>query len=116
MAVVRMLFSDGVILRPLDMGDASSGRTASSPAARPELASPISRGRRMTPSLNSILTTAIAALSAFGALGMLLAYLYGLRRSELDAARQEALALAATRAEVIRELEARLKALEHAYR
>ena len=69
----------------------------------------------MTVTLTSIATIAVAAVSASGAIGMLLAYVYGLGRSDANAAREEAIALAATRAELIRDLEARLEALEHAY-
>jgi hypothetical protein len=58
----------------------------------------------------------LAIASTAGGLGMLAATLYGLRRSGTSAAREEALALAATRLERIRELEARLAAVERAYR
>jgi molecular chaperone GrpE (heat shock protein) len=56
--------------------------------------------------------TIIAALSAAAAVGTFLAYLYFARRSADSAAREEALALAETRAEVIAELRARLASLE----
>jgi DNA anti-recombination protein RmuC len=57
-------------------------------------------------------TTAITAASAAAAVGTLIAYLYVARRSEAHAARQEALALAETRGEVIVDLRGRLAALE----
>jgi hypothetical protein len=56
--------------------------------------------------------TVIAALSAFAALASLVLYLHFGRRSELASAREEALALAETRGEVIRELLGRLESLE----
>jgi hypothetical protein len=56
--------------------------------------------------------TAIAAASAAAAVGTFLAYLYFARRSEAHAAREEALALAETRGEVIVDLRQRLVALE----
>ena len=62
--------------------------------------------------MSAVLTTVIAALSAFAALASLLLYLYFGRRSDLAAAREEALALAETRRQVIRELEDRLESLE----
>ncbi len=69
----------------------------------------------MTAPVTSIATLAVAAVSAVGAVGMLLAFVYGLGRSDANAACEEAIALAATRAEMIRDLKARLEALEHAY-
>jgi hypothetical protein len=68
----------------------------------------------MTAPVTSIAMLAVAAVSAAGAVGMLLAFVYGLGRSDANAAREEAIALAATRAELIRDLKARLEALEHA--
>jgi hypothetical protein len=56
--------------------------------------------------------TAIAAASAAAAVGTFLAYLYFARRSEAHAARDEALALAKTRGEVIVDLRQRLDTLE----
>jgi hypothetical protein len=56
--------------------------------------------------------TAIAAASAAAAVGTFLAYLYFARRSDAHAARDEALALASTRGEVIADLRERLVALE----
>jgi hypothetical protein len=60
--------------------------------------------------------TAIAAASAAAAVGTFLAYLYFARRSEAHAAREEALALAETRGEVIVDLRKRLVALERRLR
>jgi molecular chaperone GrpE (heat shock protein) len=60
--------------------------------------------------------TIIAALSAAAAVGTLLAYLYFARRSATSAAREEALALAETRAEIIAELRAQLASLEQRHR
>jgi hypothetical protein len=62
--------------------------------------------------MSAVVTTAIAALSALAAAGTFLAYLYFVRRSDLVAAREEALALAETRRQVIRELRTRLKSTE----
>jgi hypothetical protein len=56
--------------------------------------------------------TAIAAASAAAAVATLFTYAYFARRSEAHAARDEALALAATRAEVIIDLRRRAEALE----
>jgi hypothetical protein len=56
--------------------------------------------------------TAIAAASAAAAIGTFLAYLYFARRSDAHAAREEALALAETRGEVIFDLRQRLAATE----
>ncbi|HEU0246244.1 MAG TPA: hypothetical protein VFR38_04090 [Gaiellaceae bacterium] len=56
--------------------------------------------------------TAIAAASAAAAVGTFFAYLYFARRSEAHAAREEALALAETRGEVISDLRRQLAALE----
>ena len=57
----------------------------------------------------SVVTTAIAALSAITAAASLLAYLHFVRRADLSSAREEALALAETRREVIRELHVQLR-------
>ena len=62
--------------------------------------------------MSAVVTTVIAALSAFAALASLFLYLYFGRRSDLAAAREEALALAETRRQVIRELRGRLEWLE----
>jgi Skp family chaperone for outer membrane proteins len=56
--------------------------------------------------------TAIAAASAAAAVGTFLAYLYFARRSEAHAVREEALALAKMRGEVITDLRGRLEALD----
>lgn len=60
--------------------------------------------------------TAIAAASAAAAVGTFFAYLYFARRSEAHAAREEALALAETRGEVIVDLRGRLAALDEQLR
>jgi hypothetical protein len=62
--------------------------------------------------MSALVTTFIAALSAFAAVASLLLYLYFGRRSDFAAAREEALALADTRREVIAELRARVASLE----
>jgi hypothetical protein len=62
--------------------------------------------------MSAVVTTVIAALSAFAALASLFLYLYFGRRSDLAAAREEALDLAETRRQVIRELRARIASLE----
>ncbi len=62
--------------------------------------------------MSAVVSTVIAALSAFAALASLFLYLYFGRRSDLAAAREEALALAETRRQVIRELRGRLESLE----
>ena len=62
--------------------------------------------------MSAVVSTVIAALSAFAALASLFLYLYFGRRSDLAAAREEALALAETRRQVIAELRGRLRSLE----
>jgi hypothetical protein len=62
--------------------------------------------------MSPVVTTAIAALSALAAIGTLFVYLYFVRRSDLVAAREEALALAETRRQVIHELRSRLQSTE----
>jgi hypothetical protein len=62
--------------------------------------------------MSAVVTTVIAALSAFAALASFFLYLYFGRRADLAAAREEALALAETRRQVIHELRGRLKSLE----
>jgi uncharacterized protein HemX len=52
--------------------------------------------------------TILATLSAMAAIGTFLAYVYFVQRSNANAAREEALALAQTRREVIEDLRARL--------
>jgi hypothetical protein len=66
--------------------------------------------------MSALVTTFIAALSAFAAVASLLLYLYFGWRSDLAAAREEALALAETRREVIAELRARVASLEARHR
>jgi DNA anti-recombination protein RmuC len=66
--------------------------------------------------MSAVVTTVIAALSAFSALASLFLYLYFGRRSDLAAAREEALALAETRHEVILELQGRLESLEERHK
>jgi hypothetical protein len=56
--------------------------------------------------------TVLAAASAAAAVAALLAYIYFIRRSEAHAARDEALALAETRGEIIADLRERLAELE----
>jgi hypothetical protein len=60
----------------------------------------------------TVVTIVIAAISAFAAVGSALLYLYSGRRADLVAAREEALALAETRRQVIAELQTRVKSLE----
>lgn len=56
--------------------------------------------------------TIVAAVSAAAALGTFFAYLFTVRRADVNAAREEALALAETRGQVIADLEARMELLE----
>jgi hypothetical protein len=58
-------------------------------------------------------TTLIGALSAAAGLAGVLAYVYGLRRVNQTAARDEALALAETRRQMVSELRRRVAVLEH---
>ena len=60
--------------------------------------------------------TIVAAVSAAAAVGTFLVYLYFVRRTDINAARDEALALAETRGGVIADLEARLESLEQRHR
>jgi hypothetical protein len=60
--------------------------------------------------------TIVAAVSAAAAIGTLLVYLHVARREDIDAAREEALALAETRRQAIGDLERRLAALERRHR
>ena len=62
--------------------------------------------------MSAVVTTVIAALSAFAALASLFLYLYFGRRADLAAAREEAIALAETRRQVIGELRTRVESLE----
>lgn len=62
--------------------------------------------------MSAIVAPVIAALSAVAALASVCVYLYFGRRSDLATAREEALALAETRRQVIVELRRRLDSLE----
>jgi hypothetical protein len=62
--------------------------------------------------MSAVVAQVIATLSAFTALASIFLYLYFGRRSELSAAREEALALAETRRQVIVDLQTRLDSLE----
>lgn len=62
--------------------------------------------------MSAVVTLAVAALSAITAVASFFAYLYYVRRSGLVAAREEALALAETRRQVIAELRDRLRSVE----
>jgi hypothetical protein len=66
--------------------------------------------------MSVVVTTAVAAVSAVTAVASFVAYLYYVRRSDLVAAREEALALAETRRQVIRELRQRLRFLEERHK
>jgi hypothetical protein len=66
--------------------------------------------------MSAVVTSVIAAVSAFAALGSAFLYLYFGRRSDLAAAREEALALAETRRQVIVDLVASLDSLERRHR
>jgi hypothetical protein len=72
----------------------------------------LGRSRRTQNAMSALVTTVIAAVSASAAVGTLVAYLYFVRRSEISTAREEALALAETRGEVIAELRVRVEGLE----
>jgi biopolymer transport protein ExbB/TolQ len=58
-------------------------------------------------------TMLIGAVSAAAAVASVLIYVYGLRRANQTAAREEALALAETRRQMVNELRRRVAALEH---
>lgn len=64
----------------------------------------------------AVSSTLVSTVSAAVALVSMVAYLYSLRRTERTAAREEALALAETRAQRVAELQQRLDALEHRHR
>jgi len=66
--------------------------------------------------MSAVVATVIAALSAFAAVASAFLYLYFGRRSELAAAREEALALAETRRQVIGDLRGRLASLERRHK
>jgi hypothetical protein len=62
--------------------------------------------------MSAVVATVIAALSAFAGLASVIVYLHFGKRAELTAAREEALALAETRRQVIADLRGRLQSLE----
>jgi molybdopterin converting factor small subunit len=62
--------------------------------------------------MSVVISTVIAAVSAFAAVASVLLYVYFGRRADLAAAREEALALAETRRQTIDDLRGRLEALE----
>ena len=66
--------------------------------------------------MSAVVTTIVAAVSAFAAMATFLLYLHFGRRSDLAVAREEALALAETRRQVIVDLQERLRSLEEEYR
>jgi hypothetical protein len=66
--------------------------------------------------MSAAVAQVIAVLSAFMALASVFLYLYFGRRSELSAAREEALALAETRRQVIADLQRRLDSLEQLHK
>jgi C4-dicarboxylate-specific signal transduction histidine kinase len=66
--------------------------------------------------MSAVVTTVIAALSAFAALASLFLYLYFGRRADLAVAREEALALAETRRQMNRELRGRLESLQERHK
>jgi hypothetical protein len=66
--------------------------------------------------MSAVVTTIVAAVSAFAAMATFLLYLHFGRRSDLAVAREEALALAETRRQVIADLRERLRSLEGEYR
>jgi Flp pilus assembly protein TadB len=66
--------------------------------------------------MSAVVATFIAALSAFAGLASALLYLYFGRRSDRASAREEALALAETRRQVIVDLRRRLDTLERRHK
>lgn len=60
--------------------------------------------------------TIVAAVSAAAAVGTLLVYLYVARRTDINGAREEALALAETRGQAIADLERRLASLQRQHK
>lgn len=66
--------------------------------------------------MSTVVTTVIAAVSASAAVATPFLYLYFGRRDDLVAAREEALALAETRRQVIDDLRGRLASLEKRHR
>jgi predicted transcriptional regulator len=71
---------------------------------------------RTMPLLATSVATIVAAVSAAAAVGTFFAYLVTVQRADIHAAREEALALAETRGEVIADLEARLELLERRHK
>jgi len=61
--------------------------------------------------MSALVSTLVAGLSAFAAIAGVVLYLYFGRRSDLNAAREEALALAETRRQVIQDLRGELASL-----
>jgi hypothetical protein len=66
--------------------------------------------------MSAIVTSVIAALSAFAGIASVLLYLYFGRHTQAAQAREEALALAETRRQVIADLRRRLEALDHRHK
>jgi hypothetical protein len=66
--------------------------------------------------MSAVVASVIAALSAFAAIAGVILYVYSGRRSELASAREEALALAETRRQVIGDLRGRLESLERRHK
>jgi hypothetical protein len=66
--------------------------------------------------MSAVVSTFVPVLSAFAAVVGVVLYLYFGRRSELDAAREEALALAETRRQVIQDLRGNLAALKQRHK
>ena len=66
--------------------------------------------------MSAIVTSVIAALSAFAGIASVFLYLYFGRRTQAAQAREEALALAETRRQVIADLRRRFEALEHRHK
>jgi hypothetical protein len=66
--------------------------------------------------MSAVVAQVIAALSAFSAFVGTVLYLYFSRRSDLSAAREEALALAETRRQVIADLQRRLDSVDQRHR
>ena len=60
--------------------------------------------------------TIVAAVSAAAAVGTLFVYLYVARRTDINGAREEALALAETRGQAIADLERRLASLQRQHK
>jgi hypothetical protein len=62
--------------------------------------------------VSAFITTVVAVVSGAAAVGSLVLYFHVARRSDKDSAREEALALAETRGELIEELRAAVKVFE----